>query len=66
MLFVHAKDFNLISVFPSLSIEQMELPEWMDIVKTGRFKELAPYDPDWYYIRAGIEPFSSLSSQFML
>ena len=31
----------------------MELPEWTDIVKTGRFKELAPYDPDWYYIRAG-------------
>ncbi|THU51864.1 hypothetical protein C4D60_Mb06t35550 [Musa balbisiana] len=30
----------------------MELPEWTDIVKTGRFKELAPYDPDWYYIRA--------------
>ncbi|GMQ10932.1 hypothetical protein CsSME_00053738 [Camellia sinensis var. sinensis] len=21
--------------------------------KTGRFKELAPYNPDWYYIRAG-------------
>lgn len=31
----------------------MELPEWTDIVKTGTFKELAPYDPDWYYIRAG-------------
>ncbi|KAL7226674.1 hypothetical protein ACSBR1_021709 [Camellia fascicularis] len=31
----------------------MELPHWTDIVKTGRFKELAPYDPDWYYIRAG-------------
>ncbi|CAL9041179.1 unnamed protein product, partial [Musa banksii] len=31
---------------------KMELPEWTDIVKTGRFKELAPYDPDWYYIRA--------------
>ncbi|ONK76333.1 uncharacterized protein A4U43_C03F26500 [Asparagus officinalis] len=30
----------------------MELPQWTDIVKTGRFKELAPYDPDWYYIRA--------------
>ncbi|CAL5441910.1 unnamed protein product [Camellia sinensis] len=30
----------------------MELPHWTDIVKTGRFKELAPYDPDWYYIRA--------------
>ncbi|KAG6471114.1 hypothetical protein ZIOFF_072211 [Zingiber officinale] len=34
------------------SVKQMELPEWTDIVKTGRFKELAPYDPDWYYIRA--------------
>ncbi|KAH7673443.1 small subunit ribosomal protein S19e protein [Dioscorea alata] len=31
---------------------KMELPHWIDIVKTGRFKELAPYDPDWYYIRA--------------
>ncbi|KAJ6829643.1 40S ribosomal protein S19-like [Iris pallida] len=31
---------------------KMELPHWTDIVKTGRFKELAPYDPDWYYIRA--------------
>jgi ribosomal protein S19E (S16A) len=32
---------------------QMELPEWVDIVKTARFKELPPSDPDWYYIRAG-------------
>ncbi|KAK4354248.1 hypothetical protein RND71_026442 [Anisodus tanguticus] len=31
---------------------KMELPEWTDIVKTGKLKELAPYDPDWYYIRA--------------
>jgi hypothetical protein len=31
----------------------MELPEWVDIVKTPRFKELPPCDPDWYYIRAG-------------
>lgn len=31
----------------------MELPDWTDIVKTGVLKELAPYDPDWYYIRAG-------------
>lgn len=22
-------------------------------MKTGSFKELAPYDPDWYYVRAG-------------
>lgn len=32
----------------------MELPEWTDIVKTGKLKELAPYDADWYYIRAGM------------
>ncbi|KAI3440579.1 uncharacterized protein J3R85_003342, partial [Psidium guajava] len=31
---------------------QIELPHWTDIVKTATFKELAPYDPDWYYIRA--------------
>ncbi|KAG5572145.1 hypothetical protein H5410_061911 [Solanum commersonii] len=31
---------------------KMELPEWTDIVKTGKLKELAPYDADWYYIRA--------------
>ncbi|ESR53950.1 hypothetical protein CICLE_v10022728mg [Citrus x clementina] len=32
--------------------KQIELPTWNDIVKTGTLKELAPYDPDWYYIRA--------------
>ncbi|CAL1409111.1 unnamed protein product [Linum trigynum] len=31
---------------------KIELPPWVDIVKTGKLKELAPYDPDWYYIRA--------------
>ncbi|KAJ4960803.1 hypothetical protein NE237_020713 [Protea cynaroides] len=31
---------------------KMELPHWTDIVKTATFKELAPYDPDWYYVRA--------------
>lgn len=29
----------------------MRVPEWVDIVKSARCKELAPYDPDWYYIR---------------
>ena len=28
------------------------MPTWVDIVKTGAFKEQAPYDPDWWYIRA--------------
>jgi len=31
---------------------KIEVPKWADIVKTATFKELAPYDPDWYYIRA--------------
>lgn len=31
----------------------LKLPSWIDLVKTGVAKELAPIDPDWYYIRAG-------------
>lgn len=32
---------------------KLDVPTWVDIVKTGAYKELAPYDPDWYYVRAG-------------
>ena len=32
---------------------KLEVPTWVDIVKTGNFKEQAPYDQDWYYVRAG-------------
>ncbi|KAG8690726.1 40S ribosomal protein S19 [Ceratobasidium sp. 394] len=31
---------------------KLEVPIWVDLVKTGAFKEQSPYDPDWYYIRA--------------
>jgi len=31
---------------------KIEIPNWVDLVKTGAYKELAPYDPDWYYVRA--------------
>ncbi|OJA11094.1 hypothetical protein AZE42_08766, partial [Rhizopogon vesiculosus] len=31
---------------------KLEVPIWVDLVKTGSYKELAPYDPDWYYVRA--------------
>ena len=41
---------------------QIKLPQWVDIVKTGAYKELAPYDPDWYYIRAGAAPPQPLPS----
>lgn len=32
---------------------QVQLPQYVDYVKTGSFKELSPLDPDWYYVRAG-------------
>nr|XP_006817195.1 PREDICTED: 40S ribosomal protein S19-like isoform X2 [Saccoglossus kowalevskii] len=31
---------------------KLKVPEWVDIVKLGKHKELAPYDPDWYYVRS--------------
>ena len=31
---------------------RFEIPKWADIVKTGKHKELAPYDPDWLYVRS--------------
>lgn len=43
----------------------MELPEWTDIVKTGVLKELAPYDPDWYYIRSGNPHAHHLSAHML-
>eukprot|EP00039_Didymoeca_costata_P017903 m.331310 g.331310 ORF g.331310 m.331310 type:complete len:143 (+) comp16698_c0_seq1:61-489(+) len=30
---------------------KLSVPKWVDIVKTGRHKELAPYDADWFYVR---------------
>ena len=27
------------------------MPDYVDIVKTGLFKELAPFNEDWYYVR---------------
>merc|ERR1719375_741194 len=31
---------------------KIEIPKWVDYVKTAHFKELAPRDPDWLYVRA--------------
>merc|ERR1711991_487260 len=31
---------------------KIEVPKWAELVKTAPYKELAPYDPDWYYVRA--------------
>jgi len=31
---------------------KVTVPEWADLVKLARFNELAPIDPDWFYVRA--------------
>lgn len=33
---------------------KLEIPTWVDIVKTSTAKEQAPYNPDWFYVRAGV------------
>merc|ERR1719326_1228399 len=30
---------------------KLPVPKWVDLAKTGIQCELAPYDPDWFYIR---------------
>lgn len=40
---------------------KLNVPSWVDIVKTASFKELAPYDSDWFYTRA-----ASLARQIYL
>lgn len=34
-------------------VGQVEIPPWVDTIKTAPRKELAPYDQDWFYIRIG-------------
>lgn len=34
-------------------VGHLEIPPWVDTIKTAPRKELAPYDPDWLYIRIG-------------
>lgn len=36
--------------FPTRS-GKVKVPEWADLVKTAVFKELAPFDEDWFLIR---------------
>ncbi|CAM9763903.1 unnamed protein product [Lampetra fluviatilis] len=31
---------------------KLKKPDWVDTVKLAKHKELAPYDGDWYYVRA--------------
>lgn len=51
---VAAADF--ISTYAShlKRVGTLELPQWVDTVKTAPRKELAPYDADWFFIRVGM------------
>ena len=42
---------SFLSLSLSLSL-QLTPCENVDLIKTGCYKELSPYDPDWYYVRA--------------
>ena len=35
----------------------IEVPAWADYAKTACFKEHTPLNPDWFYIRAGMQFF---------
>ncbi|XP_058128727.1 small ribosomal subunit protein eS19A [Anopheles ziemanni] len=30
---------------------KLKVPEYIDLIKTAKYKELAPSDPDWFYVR---------------
>ena len=49
---VSSHDFVIAYAAHLKRIGKIEVPKWADLVKTSVHKELAPYDPDWYYIRA--------------
>ncbi|KAG1670373.1 hypothetical protein FOA52_000133 [Chlamydomonas sp. UWO 241] len=34
------------------SNDKIHLPTWVDVIKTGAFKELPPQNVDWYFVRA--------------
>lgn len=36
-------------------VGKLKVPEWVDTVKLAKHKELAPYDENWFYTRAGEE-----------
>jgi len=48
---VAAKDFVVAYAKYLKRSGKIDVPKWADIVKTGAFKELAPYDPDWFFVR---------------
>eukprot|EP01025_Chloroclados_australasicus_P029476 TRINITY_DN2946_c0_g1_i2.p3 TRINITY_DN2946_c0_g1~~TRINITY_DN2946_c0_g1_i2.p3 ORF type:complete len:156 (-),score=24.76 TRINITY_DN2946_c0_g1_i2:143-610(-) len=49
---LQAEDFIVAYAQHLKSTDKLQLPDWVDLVKTASHKELAPYNVDWYYVRA--------------
>ncbi|XP_031198697.1 40S ribosomal protein S19-like isoform X2 [Mastomys coucha] len=54
---VTLKDFNQQEFVRALAAflkksGKVKVPEWVDTIKLVKHKELAPYDENWFYIRA--------------
>ena len=49
---VHAKLFIEAFANHLKKTNKFKIPEWAGLVKTACYKELAPYDKDWFYTRA--------------
>lgn len=55
----HHRLLSCLILIPSLAFSvlflnaQIDVPKWVDVVKTATHKELSPYNPDWFYIRVG-------------
>merc|ERR1711976_50035 len=49
---VPAKDFVKAYAAHLRRTKAIKVPAWADLVKTGKLKELAPYDSNWYFVRA--------------
>ncbi|GFR13576.1 40S ribosomal protein S19, partial [Trichonephila clavata] len=53
---INVKDVNQMQFVRALAAHlkktgKLKVPDWVDVVKTGVYKELAPYDEDWFYTR---------------
>ncbi|XP_005062728.2 PREDICTED: 40S ribosomal protein S19-like [Ficedula albicollis] len=46
-------DLAFQSRFRSRRSGKLKVPDWADTVKLAKHKELAPYDENWFYTRAG-------------
>ncbi|KAK9768595.1 Protein component of the small (40S) ribosomal subunit [Basidiobolus ranarum] len=49
---VNAHDFIKAYAAHLKRSNKLEVPKWVDLAKTATYKELGPYNQDWFYVRA--------------